>query len=98
LGLKIRYSLRARQEEIDLLDQVVKHFGNKTGKEVYEKIEKVISQISLNPEMYRASNKHNNLRKCVFSKQTSIYYRFDENHLEIISFRNNRKNPKKFKI
>jgi plasmid stabilization system protein ParE len=98
LGLKARYSLRARHEEIELLEYVMNRFGKQKAKEVYDKIEKVLMEISITPEMYRVSNKRKNLRKCVFSKQTSIYYRIQEDYIEIVSFRANRKNPGKFKV
>ena len=98
MGLKVRYSLRARHEEIELLEYVVNKFGKDKGKEVYDRIEKVLKEISITPEMYRASGKRKNLRKCFLSKQTSIYYRIDKDHIEVASFRTNRKNPKKFKV
>ncbi len=96
--MRIRYSLRARHEEIDILEYVLQKFGHNKAKEVYVSIEKTLEQLSNAPEMYRESNKRKGLRKCVFSKQTSIYYRIKEDHIEIVSFRPNRKDPKKFEI
>tara|TARA_R110002051_G_scaffold325057_1_gene425510 strand:+ start:2823 stop:3119 length:297 start_codon:yes stop_codon:yes gene_type:complete len=98
LKLSIRYSLRARQEEMELLDYVLQNFGQKKAKEIYLLLEKRLDQLSESPEMYRESNKRKGLRKCVFSKQTSIYYRVKEDHIEIVSFRPNRKNPNKFMV
>jgi plasmid stabilization system protein ParE len=98
LSLQIRFSLRARHEEIELLEYIVENFGQSKAKEVYEKIEKVLNHICNAPEMYPVSKKRAGLRKCVFSKQTSIYYRISEGHIEVISFRPNRKDPKKFKV
>lgn len=98
MSLKVRYSLRARHEEIKLLEYIVDEFGQKKAKEIYDKIEKVIDMISKMPEMYRLSNRKKGLRKCVFSKQTSIYYRINKDYIEIVSFRQNRKDPKGFKV
>ena len=96
--MAIRYSLRARHEEIELLEYVVRKFGQQKVKEIYVNIEKTLSRLSESPEMYRESNIRKGLRKCVFSKQTSIYYRINEDHIEIVSFRPNRKDPNKPKI
>ncbi|WP_407692837.1 type II toxin-antitoxin system RelE/ParE family toxin [Reichenbachiella agarivorans] len=96
--MDIRYSLRARQEEIDLLEYILENFGKAKAKEVYEKIESILHLISEMPNMYRPSNKQKGLRKCVLSKQTSMYYRIQGNCIEIVSFRPNRINPKAFKI
>lgn len=97
MPLTVRYSLRARQEEIELLEYVLNKFGQKSAKEVYDTIEKVLDGISQMPEAYPASKKQKGLRKCVFSKQTSLYYRVNADHIEVVSFRPNRKDPKKFK-
>lgn len=78
---------------MELLDYVLQNFGQKKAKEIYLILEKRLDQLSESPEMYRESNKRKGLRKCVFSKQTSIYYRVKEDHIEIVSFRPNRNNP-----
>ncbi|WP_162419130.1 type II toxin-antitoxin system RelE/ParE family toxin [Cyclobacterium roseum] len=98
MALAIRYSLRARHEEIELLEYVVRKFGQQKAKEIYVNIEKTLSLLSESPEMYRESDIRKGLRKCTFSKQTSIYYRIKEDHLEVVSFRPNRKDPNKFKV
>jgi plasmid stabilization system protein ParE len=97
VGLAVRYSLRARHEEIELLEYVVGKFGHEKGKEVYQKIERVLDEISKMPEIYRLSARRTGLRKCVLSKQTSIYYRVKEDHIEVVTFRPNRKDPQNFK-
>ena len=94
---KIRYSLRARQEELELLEYVLKEFGEKKAKEIYLRIEKLLGEISEMPKMYRSSKKQKNLRKCMLSKQTSMYYRIRKEYIEVVSFRANRKDPKGFK-
>ena len=96
MALPIRYSLRARYEEMELLEYLVNRFGVATAKRVYDKVEEVLELIALYPESYPVFRKENGLRKCVFSKQTSIYYRINEDHIEIVSFRPNRKNPTTF--
>lgn len=98
MALPIRYALRARHEEIELLEYVLNKFGQKSAKEVYIQIEKVLEGIANMPEAYPASMKRKGLRRCVFSKQTSIYYRVHDDHVEVVSFRPNRKNPKTFKV
>jgi plasmid stabilization system protein ParE len=94
----VRYSLRARQEEIELLEYIVQEFGKKKAKEVYNRIESLLDQISKTPEMYRVSSKRKYLRKCFLSKQTSIYYRVHQDYLEVVSFRGIRKDPGGFKV
>lgn len=72
MGLPIRYSLRAQQEEIALLEYIEQDFGKEKAKAVYDKIERVLSEIAEMPELFKASKRKKGLRKCVFSYQTSI--------------------------
>lgn len=94
----IRYSLRAKIEQIELLDYILQKFGQKKAKEVFDKIEKTLNLISNAPEMFPESKRKMGLRKCVFSKQTSIYYRINRDYIEVVSFRSNRVDPGKFTI
>jgi plasmid stabilization system protein ParE len=96
--MEIRFSLRARLEQIELLEYVDEKFGQEKAKEIYFKIEKALGMITEEPEMYRESGRRKGLRKCPFSKQTSIYYRIKEDHIEVVSFRPNRKGPGNFKV
>ncbi|MDO9554450.1 hypothetical protein [Rhodonellum sp.] len=75
MALAVRYSLRARHEEMELLEYVVRKFGHNKAKEIYISIEKTLDMISKGPEMYRRSKRQEGLRICTFSKQTSIFYR-----------------------
>lgn len=84
-------------EEIDLLDYIVNKFGRKSAKEVYLRIEKMLERIADMPKAFPSSKKKKGLRKCVLSKQTSIYYRIHSDYIEVVSFRPNRKNPASFK-
>jgi len=70
--LNIRYSLRAKQEEIALIEDVLNRFGEKKANEVASKIDRIIESLSKMPKLYRASKRGNGVRKCALSKQVSI--------------------------
>jgi len=50
------------------------------------------------PEMFPSSSKKKSFRKCVLSKQTSVYYQIKNEYIEVVSFRTNRKDPDGFKV
>jgi plasmid stabilization system protein ParE len=98
LGRKIKYSLRAIEEQIEILEYIVHKFGLSKANEVFLEMNQTLELIAKNPEMYPASKRKSGLRKCVFSPQTSIYYRIHSEEIEVVSFRPNRIDPMKFKI
>ncbi len=94
MALPIRFSPQAMLEEIELLDYLKSKWGVKKAKEIYNKIELVLAFISEMPKIYPSSQLSQHLRKCVLSKQTSIYYRIKKGYVEIVSIRDNRTYPK----
>jgi len=62
------------------------------------KIEKTISFISGNPELYPRIAKDNQVRRVVVTKHNILYYRVYKQNIEIISFFTTSKNPNKLKL
>ena len=77
----VRYSTRAYIEYEEILDYVFKHFGAGIAFKVDLHFEKVTDNIAINPFLYPVSDKKKNLRRCVISPQTTLYYRLMENIL-----------------
>ncbi len=91
---QVRYSTRASTEYEEILNYVVGKFGLQVAAKVDINFEEVIDQISINPFLYPYSDKIKNLRRCVISPQTTLYYRFNGEYVELASFRGNRMDPK----
>ncbi len=98
MSYQLRYSSRSLKEYIQLLEYIQDKFGVKKSKEVDTQLQETIKQILINPQLYPATELRSRVRRCVFSKQTSIYYRIKDNIVEIASIRDNRMNPKTLNI
>jgi plasmid stabilization system protein ParE len=90
----VRYSTRAYVEYEEILEYVSGKFGILVAANVDLYFEEVIDQIAINPLLYPYSNKKKNLRRCVISPQTTLYYRFNGEYVELASFRGNKMDPK----
>jgi len=93
MAFPIRYSTRAYIEYEQILEYVSTKFGIEIAMKVDQYFEEVIEQVSLNPYMFPLSDKKKDVRRCVISEQTTLYYRFTKEYIELISFRGNRMNP-----
>lgn len=51
------------------------------------------ANLSYNPEMYPLSLRYEGYRKCVITKQTTIYYKIESNQVIIHAFWGNRQKP-----
>lgn len=94
MSYPVRYSSRSYEEYEELLDYIEKRFGIAKAAEVDLYFESIIDLISINPLISPYSDKRKHLRRCVVSPQTTIYYRFTGEYVEIASFRGNKMNPK----
>jgi hypothetical protein len=58
-----------------------------------------IRNIKMNPKIYKRSEKHQMIRKCGINKNVSLFFKYFPNKNEVIllSFWNNRRNPKDVK-
>lgn len=90
----VRYSTRSFLEYEEILDYVSENFGAAITARVDAYFEEVIDQIAINPRLFPFSDKRKNLRRCVISPQTTLYYRFNGECIELASFRGNRMNPR----
>ncbi|HBH48415.1 MAG TPA: hypothetical protein DDX98_07235 [Bacteroidales bacterium] len=89
----VRYSTRSYSEYEKILDYVSENFGMAVAAKVDMYFEEVIDQIAINPKLFPYSDKKKNLRRCVISPQTTLYYRFTGEYVELASFRGNKMNP-----
>ena len=90
----VRYSTRSYIEYEEILDYLSDNFGIAIAAKVDMYFEEIIDQIAINPKLFPYSEKNKNLRRCVISSQTTLYYRFTGEYVELASFRGNRMNPK----
>ena len=61
------------------------------------KLDRSIELIKSNPEVFTESQKYKGLYKCIVTKQTSLYYRFDSKMIYIVTICDNRQNPNRLK-
>jgi plasmid stabilization system protein ParE len=58
------------------------------------KLDKSLKQIQKLPDSFPESEKIRGLRKCVVTKQTTVFYRYSDTSIDVISIFDNRQNPK----
>lgn len=80
-----------------LFDYLVANWSIKVKNEFVVKLDKSIAIIKEKPESFPSSEKEKGLRKCVVTKQTTLYYRFDKSKITVVTLFDTRQNPKKLK-
>jgi len=92
---KVIISKRASLKLAQLLDYLREEWSDKVQNEFIEKLNSAILIIRKNPECFERSKFVKNLHRCVITKQTSLFYKFDKGNIYIVSFFDNRQNPER---
>ena len=97
-GYKIEWSVEA----ISNLDSIIDYLSNNwTNREIcafYKLLDKTLILISKNPDIFSNSELKSKVKRCVLSKQTTIYFEVKAYNIVILTLFDNRKNPKSIKI
>jgi plasmid stabilization system protein ParE len=95
--MKISWTPTARKSYFYVLEYLEQSW---TEKELYNfiiEVEKLLTQIAENPEMFQESSKKKNIRKGFITKHNALYYRVKprKKELQLLVFWDNRQNPEK---
>lgn len=80
---------------IILLKYLEEEWSKKIKNEFIKKLDKIFHQIKINPQNHPQSNKQKGIHKCVITKQTTIYYKYDDKAIYVITLFDNRQDPEK---
>jgi len=81
-----------------LLSYLQTHWSNNVALDFLDKIDLLITQLSLNPKQFPLINKKRKIRKCVITKHNILFYRETKKSIEIIRLFDTRQSPtKKYK-
>lgn len=92
---KVKLSKWTERKLENLLEYLENEWSTKVKNDFVIKLDKVIAQIKVNPKAYPQSANQNEIHKCTVTKQTTIYYRYDESTIYIVTLFDNRQDPKR---
>jgi hypothetical protein len=64
---------------------------------LYKKLDKTIKIIKEQPDSFPESDKESGLRKCVITKQTTLYYQYNDIEVHLLTFFDTRQDPENLK-
>lgn len=80
-----------------LFNYLLENWSEKVKSNFIKKLDKNISLIRSQPEIFPHSEKNPDLKKCVVTKQTTLLFKFDEKEIKILTIFDTRQNPDKLK-
>jgi len=92
---KIVLSKRASVNLEKLIEYLEIKWSEKVKDEFIKKLDKALRILKNKPESSPESEILKGLHKCVVTKQTTVFYKFDDNHLFVVTIFDTRQEPKK---
>ena len=74
-------------------DYLLEHWGLAVCERFLARFEQICSTLSASPEIFPIIQKKKKIRKCVLTRQNTIYYREHAHKIEIITIFDNRQDP-----
>jgi plasmid stabilization system protein ParE len=93
---KLQFSNRSLKEIKNIVEYLNSKWSERTSKKFLNKLKENIDLIQINPELFPISE-FEELRKCVVSKQTTVFFIIEKNKVYIVSVFDTRQNPNKIK-
>ncbi len=95
-GFKVFWTDHALKELSSTLSYLEDNFSDKEIKRLAKEIERIITLISQNPQLFPLSE-NLALRRAIVLGYNSMYYQVEKNEIIIISFFSNRQGPQRLK-
>ena len=87
---------KTAEKKLDILFKyLLENWSLKVKSEFIKNLDKNISIIQKNPESFPESENKIGLHKCVITKQTSLFYRFNSKRIVVVTIFDNRQEPNK---
>jgi plasmid stabilization system protein ParE len=94
---KIIFSSRSKLQLEGLVDYLECRFSLSTKEKFISKLDGFVGLIQKDPEIFPKSETNKKIRKCVISKQTTLYYNFNNQEIRLLSLFDTRQDPSKIK-
>lgn len=95
MSRKVVLSKTAKKKLDKLFEYLIEEGSVNVKSEFVEKLDDCIDIIKQQPEAFPESNKRKGLRRCVVTKQTTLYYRFNSKRIDVVTIFDTRQKPNK---
>ncbi len=94
----VKWSSSAKVDIGNISDYIMLEWGISVLTRFLIKLDRIIYQISLHPTQYPEINTELKIRKCVVTKQNTLFYKIKGETIEIVRIYDTRQDPGKLEI
>jgi plasmid stabilization system protein ParE len=95
---EIIWSPLAKEDLDNILGYLNKNWSNKIALNFIDILDGYLWQIAINPKQFPIINQNLKVRKCVVTKHNSLYYKQNNDRIEVLRLFDNRQDPDKLRF
>lgn len=95
---EIVWSPSAEYDVLAIIDYLIENWGENVALKFVETLDNLILSIAENPHLFPVFQQSYIIRKCVISKQSTLYYRERGDYIDILRVFDSRQHPQKLKF
>ncbi len=95
IGFTIKWTAEASTNLEEISHYIEEHWTEKEIRKFFIKLEKQLEILAHFPTAYPTSKKHNDIHRCVFTRELTIYYTIQGNTFVLLSVFDVRQDPQK---
>ncbi|WP_056289301.1 type II toxin-antitoxin system RelE/ParE family toxin [Dyadobacter sp. Leaf189] len=94
MSLPVVWTFEAETGFAEIIGYLEDQWTEREVKNFIHRVKKIVKHIAAFPQMFEASPSSPRVRKAVLSKQQSLFYQIEEDRIVLLSFWDNRREPK----
>ena len=98
MAKKIIWSPQSEEDFENILNYLTSKWDANVAVKFIDLVDALLMQIASNPRQFPLIHKKYNIRKCVITKQNTLFYRNRRHHIELLRIYDNRQDPKKLQF
>lgn len=95
----LQWTSEAKKTFKQNLEYLSKEWDNQVINNFLDRMEEILTQLKVNPEIYSLHRKHDSVYKCVVHERVILYFKIiDDKHIDLLTFWNTYQDPNKLKL
>ena len=99
MSFVVNWTFESERTFNDNISYLIEKWDTAVLNDFFNEVDNTIAHISNNPYLFPAYKTSETIRKCVLTKQITVYYKIvDDRTIDLLTFWNSYQNPKKLKL
>lgn len=98
MSYKVIWTPRSEKNFADIVGYLEKEWDKPVMLAFFDRVDQLLKIISDNPELFPSIDKERKIHKSILNRHITLYYKIKPTQIDLLTFWDNRQDPKKLKL